>query len=141
MPLGNWLKIILKLLIVILVLTLLFSSSWKAYSQFEEWVPYVPQSGYVELGYRKKSGISYVDIKIEFPASGFNISDWGTPFFVGKNVSVNAQIWQWTRISLPVVITESHTYNLELYYREHIFSYSKLGIFQSRTLRLPLTQL
>lgn len=110
--LGNKLKRILKLLTLILVPMLLFSFSSEVSSQFEQWVPYIPQSNHVELNYRKEKGISYIDVAIEFASSGYNVSDWGTPTFEKNNVSVNSEIWMWTGVSLPVVITERYTYNL-----------------------------
>ncbi len=86
--------------------------STEADMQIEEFIPYIPDSSQVGLIYWKQSQVSYIDITIEFPDTGFNISTWGTPTISGRNISVDAEIWRWTGLSFPVITTVSHTYNL-----------------------------
>jgi len=81
-------------------------------AQFEEFVPYIPDSSQVGLIYWRQSGISYINITIEFPNTGFHISSSGTPNTTGNNISVDAEIWRYTGLSFPVITTVSHTYNL-----------------------------
>jgi len=100
------------LLIGMLSSTIVCSFSLKVDAQFEEWFPIVPHPSQIELDYQKENGTSYMGISIEFPSSGFNISDWGTSTIDGNNISVNALIWRWTGYDLPVVITVYHTYSL-----------------------------
>ena len=75
-----------------------------------------------------------------FPSSGFNISDLGTPHIVGSNVSVNAEIWRWTGIVLPVVITVTHTYTLgNLTTGEYFFKLTTWGCtVKSITFTVPI---
>lgn len=81
-------------------------------AQSEEFVPYVPDSSQVGLIYWRQSGISYINVTIEFPNTGFHISSSGTPNTTGNNISVDAEIWRYTGLSFPVITTVSHTYNL-----------------------------
>jgi hypothetical protein len=98
----------------LLVLFVLFDASLiaKNASSLEEWVPYIPSADIVELNYWRQGGVSYVNVSITFPSSGFNVSDWGTPTFGGNSVWVNAKIWMWTGATCPIIITVKHTYNL-----------------------------
>ena len=82
-------------------------------AQFEEFVPYIPDSSQVGLIYWRHSGISYMNVTIEFPNTGFNISSWGTPSTTANNISVDAEVWRYTGLSFPVIIAVSHTYNLD----------------------------
>jgi parallel beta-helix repeat protein len=96
--------------------------------QIEQWVPCVPDASHIELDYRKENGASYVDVSIEFPSSGFNISDWGTPTTIKNNISADARIWRWTGVDLPVVITRTHAYNLgNLPTGDYLFTFKVWG--------------
>jgi len=122
------------LLIGMLSSTIVFSFSPKVDAQFEQWVPCVPDSSKVELDFRKENGTSCIDISIEFPSGGFNISDWGTPTTVGSNISANAEIWRWTGVAFPVVITEHHTYTLgNLPTGEYLFTFKVWGFSVKNT--------
>ncbi|MEM1563665.1 MAG: hypothetical protein QW161_03205 [Candidatus Bathyarchaeia archaeon] len=103
-----------KIVFAILTLTFLLAVSLivEDSSSLEEWVPCVPSPDMVELQYLGREGISYVNVSITFASSGFNVSDWGVLIFDGNNISVNAKIWRWTGVSIPVVITVKHLYNL-----------------------------
>lgn len=103
-----------KLLAILTIIALAATSATQNASSLEEWFPYVPSSDAVELCYLAQNGISYVNVSITFASSGFNISDWGTPIFDGSGISVDAKIWRWTGVSLPVVVNVSHMYNLGL---------------------------
>ncbi len=108
-----------------LFLTLL---SVRVEAQVEEFVPYTPDSSQVGLICWEQSGVSYINITIEFPDTGFHISSWGTPNTTGNNISVDAGIWRWTGLSFPVITTVSHTYNLgDLLYGEYNFFFETWG--------------
>jgi len=94
-----------------LVSIVLFSFSLRV-DAFEQWVSYVPSANHVELSYREEAGISYVNVMIEFPSSGYNVSNWGTPRMVGNTISVDAEIWDWTGLDLQVITHISNDYNL-----------------------------
>lgn len=81
-------------------------------AQSEEFVPYIPDPSQVGLIYWEHSGIPYMNITLEFPDTGFNISSWGTPVATMDNVFVDAEIWRYTGLSFPVVTAVSHTYTL-----------------------------
>jgi len=81
-------------------------------AQSEEFVPYIPDPSQVRLTHWEHSGISYMNITLEFPDTGFNISSWGTPVATIDNISVDAEIWRYTGLSFPVVTAVSHTYTL-----------------------------
>jgi hypothetical protein len=90
----------------------------------EEWLPYTPNADDVELVYWSQNDASYVDVSIVFYDSGFNISDWGTPVNVGHGASVNAFIWRWNGVVLPVVMVAKHTYNLGILLQgEYVFTF------------------
>jgi peptide/nickel transport system substrate-binding protein len=78
----------------------------------DEWIPYVPQAQYVQLYYWMQNGISYMNVSITFASSGFNVSDWGMPFFDGNSISVDSKIWMYTGYSFPWETVLSNTYNL-----------------------------
>jgi len=101
----------------------------------------VPNPNQVELNHRKENHTSYIDISIESPSSGFNVSDWGTPVTIGNNISVNAKIWRWTGADPPVVITISHTYNLgNLPAGEYLFTFKVWGFsIKNITFTIPIT--
>ena len=102
--------------------------------QFEEWVPYVPDANHVELDYLKENDTSYIDISIEFPSTGYNVSDWGTPTIVGNNISADAEIWDWTGVDLPMVIMKSHTYSLgKLSAGKYLFIFKAWGFHVKNT--------
>jgi len=90
----------------------------------EKWVQYVPNAGQVELYFWKEADVSYVNVSIWFPTSGYNISSWGTPIFEGNNITINAEIWKWTGFVAQVVITRSNIYNLgNLSPGEYLFTF------------------
>jgi hypothetical protein len=109
---GN--KIFRTMIFAIFTSTILLTASPAAEnaSSLEEWVPCVPNPDMVELQYLERDGVSYVNVSITFASSGFNVSDWGIPIFDENSISVDAKIWIWTGVSLPVVITVKHLYNL-----------------------------
>jgi hypothetical protein len=78
----------------------------------QEWVPYIPAEENVELRHWVANGVSHVNVSITFPHTEFNVSDWGTPIMVGNSISVDAQIWEWTGPTMPVVTIKQHTYEL-----------------------------
>ena len=87
-------------------------------------VPYVPETDQIELSFREDNDTSYIDVSITFGTTGYSVSDWGIVTIIGNNISVNAEIWVWTGISLPVVVTKSHTYNLgNLTAGEYVFTF------------------
>jgi len=109
--------------IVALSCILVFYKNLKPSEPVEEWVHYVPSAGQVELDkvelyYWKENAVAYavpqVIISITFTHGGYNVSDWGTPTAVGvsNQLSVNAEIWEWTGGSIAVIITKHHIYNL-----------------------------
>ena len=83
----------------------------------EQWVPYVPspEQWWVNewsLVYWMENETSYVDVNLVWPSTGYAVSNWGTPVKDGYNTSVDTEMWVWTGFSLPVIIYQSHTYNL-----------------------------
>jgi len=104
-------------------------------------VHFVPWPDQVTLEYRKDGGISYIDTSIELTTSGYNVSTWGIPVSTGNNISVDAEIWRWTGVVIPVVITLSHTYNIgSLRSGQYTFTF-KVWLFpvKSTTFTLPIT--
>lgn len=101
-----------KVSIALVVLLLATASLSSVTSQIEKWVPYVPRESDVELYYCMKYGVSYVNVSIMFPTSGFNVSDWGILVWDENSISVDAEIWRWTGVSFPVVTMKEHAYNL-----------------------------
>ena len=131
----------IKLLpIGLLATAILFSFPWIGV-QSEEWVAYVPSAGQVELYYWEENGTSVIELSIEFPSTGYNISDWGIPTIVGYNVSADADIWDWTGADNQIVIDESHTYYLgNLPAGEYLFTFKAWGFpVKSTTFTVPYT--
>ncbi len=95
----------------VLVSIVLFSFSLSVFA-FEEWVHYVPHTSQVELSYGEEAGTSYVNVVIEFPSSGYNVSNWGIPRIDGNMISVDAEVWDWTGLDLQVITYVSNDYNL-----------------------------
>jgi parallel beta-helix repeat protein len=97
--------------------------------QIDQWVPWIPMSGQVELYYWKRDFTSYVDVYVELLSTGYKVSTWGTPTIVGNNITVNAESWHWTGVSLPVVLYDSHTYDLGILSAgNYVFKFSVWGI-------------
>lgn len=98
---------------ILLICTLMLSLciiSFESYA--EEWVPFIPAAGEVELKHWQENGISYINVTIEFRSTGFDVSSWGAPNFSGNVITVDAKIWMWTGASCPVIIKVTHTYAL-----------------------------
>ena len=118
-------KISILLVILSLALTVFLQNTG---SQVGIWVPYIPPAKDVELCYWKQNGISYINVSIVFPTSGFNVSDWGSPVFENNKISADAKIWMYTGYQYPCVITLRHTYNLgKLRTGEYIFVFKAWG--------------
>ncbi|MEM2704719.1 MAG: hypothetical protein QXR45_16355 [Candidatus Bathyarchaeia archaeon] len=79
---------------------------------YQEWVPYVPPGENVELKHWVSSGVSYVNVSISFPHPMFNVSSWGDPIIIGNSISVDAEIWQYTGPTMPLITIVQHTYEL-----------------------------
>jgi len=94
-----------------LISIILFSFSLSVVA-FEQWVSYVPSANHVELSYWEEAGISYVNVLIEFPSSGYNVSNWGTLRIEGNTISASAEVWDWTGLDLQVITYVSNDYNL-----------------------------
>jgi len=107
---------------------IVFSFPLRVQSQSEEWTPYVPSASQVELDYWGENDTSYMNVSIWFSNPGYKVSDWGIPEIVGYNISVDAKIWRWTGITLPVITWESHTYILgNLSEAEYSFDFKSWG--------------
>jgi hypothetical protein len=105
-------KLVLVITVLLGVLGLLLFIM-KVGSQPEgEWVSYVPEASQVTLAYWKENGTSYMNTSILFANTGYNVSDWGVLNIVGNNISVDAEIWKWTGISQPILMSKSYTYIL-----------------------------
>lgn len=119
-----------KILLAILTVTFLTTSVIvEVFSSLGEWVPCVPHPDMIELQYLEQDCISYVNVSITFATSGYNVSEWGEPIFDGNNISVDAKIWRWTGVSLPVIVTVKHLYNLGfLRPGEYNFTFKVWGI-------------
>jgi len=102
--------VILAILTLAILLTI--SQTTENALTLEEWVPFVPNPDMVQLQYLERDGTSYINVSITFHSDGFNVSDWGDPIFDGNKISVDAKIWKWTGVTLPVIITRKHSYNL-----------------------------
>ena len=111
-----------------LALIILISFPLGVSAQFDGWIRYVPGDNQVELNYWKVNGASYINISIWFASSGYNVSDWGMPIFVGNNISADAKIWRWTGIGFPLVTTMYYTYILgTLSAGEYLFTFEVWG--------------
>ena len=99
----------IRLGMLVSIILLSFSLSVVA---FEEWVPYVPSARQVKLSHWEEAGISYVTVSIEFPSSGYNVSNWGTLRTIENTISVDAEVWDWTGFDLQVITYVSNDYNL-----------------------------
>ena len=110
----------------------------KRAESIEEWVPAVIDPSEVQLSFRNENGVSFVDVLIEFPSSGYNVSDWGTPVFFVSNITAVAEIWVWTGSVLPVIISVSHTYDLgSLSPGEYLFIFLGGGALKNITFVIP----
>ncbi len=83
----------------------------------EHWIPYVPsqEQWWVKewsLTYWMENETSYVDVQLVWPDTGHKVSSWGTVVKDGYNIWVDAEMWEWTGVSLLVITYESHTYDL-----------------------------
>ena len=108
-------------------LTVLANLPLKAEAE-ELWTPYVPSWNPIGLSYWKENGTSFMNLSITWGSSGFNVSDWGTPTIVENSISVNALIWRYGGITIPVLITEHHTYSLgNLSAGEYLFIFKAWG--------------
>ena len=88
------------------------------------WVHYVPAGDPISFDYFKSEGTSYVHISIYFGSSDYKVSDWGVPTVVGNDISVDAEVWMWTGISLPLDMWLSNQYNLgNLVPGQYVFSF------------------
>ena len=124
-------KLLSLLLMSILLLSSVSASFWfssRVEAQFEQWVTHVPQPQYVELDYWKKNGTSYMNVSIMFPSTGYNVSSLGNPVFADNTIVVDAEIWRWTGIVCPVILTGTYTYNLgNLPTGDYIFRFKVWG--------------
>jgi len=120
------LQIAVFVFVNLIVFAIVFLSQVNA--QNDEWIPCVPDASIVRLEFWIENGISYMNVSIEFPSSGYNVSSWGTPSIVGNNVSVDAEIWCWTGIDMPVITERVHTYCLgNLSIAEYFFTFNVWG--------------
>jgi len=79
--------IVLTAFMLALFLTLLSTRT-----EAQEFIPYIPDSSQVELVYWEQALVSYMNITVEFPDTGFSISNWGTPHITSDNISVDVEI-------------------------------------------------
>jgi hypothetical protein len=104
--------VMLTLLLTVLLASVSIIFSGAVRGQEEEWFPYVPDASHTELSYWEENGISYMNCSIVFADSGHMVSNWGTPNIDANNISVDAEIWRYEGVSLPVVIIGRHSYTL-----------------------------
>ena len=100
------------ILLLIGVLTLAFNIIPVLTELEEEGVPYVTSSEMVNLKFWMSNGISYINVSITFPDSGFGVEDWGTVVKEEYEIWVDSKIWDWTGYAFLVITTVSHTYEL-----------------------------
>ena len=96
-------------IMLILFLTFTLGISVNECQGFERWVPYVPSA---DLKFWMSNGISYINVSMTFPDSGFHVSDWGTVVRDRGQIWADSKIWDWTGYSFFWIITLSHTYDL-----------------------------
>lgn len=103
---------------ILLILTLAVSISSAldisnaAVNQLDEWVPWTPAPGSVELHYMKIGSISYVNFYIDLDAPAYLFSSMGVPTIAGNKITVNAEIWHWTGMAPMVMESYNYTYDL-----------------------------
>lgn len=102
-------SILIGIILALSFVTVIFCENSPSIERF---VHYVPPSGAVDLAYWKENGTSYIYARATFGSSGYNVSSWGTPFVVGNNIEVNADIWRWTGGALAVITHANHVYDL-----------------------------
>ncbi len=96
---------------------------------YEEWVPYLPRESDVTLVFWKQNGESFLDVSIEFPESGYNVTDWGTLIFGCGQISVSADVWRKIGLTVPAFITKDHTYALgNLSAGSYLFIFNSWGV-------------
>ena len=82
-------------------------------NQFEEWVPTVIPSEWVNITIRVSSDPVITLVTITFPSTGYNITDWGVVQRNDAVYQVITEIWMWTGPSFPMIMAESHTYSFK----------------------------
>ena len=103
---------------ILLILTLAVSISSAldisnaAVNQLDEWVPWTPAPGSVELHYMKIGSISYVNFYIDLDSPAYLFSSMGVPTIAGNKITVNAEIWHWTGMAPMVMGSYNYTYDL-----------------------------
>jgi len=129
MYLGKDLRRIVSALVVILLLTSMLtyiSGISAAIVTIEQgrWVHYFPLPEDVSIYHWEENDSSYVEVSIYFPTEGYIVEDWGTTNATGNNISVDAKIWRWTGITLPMIKIENNTYSLgSLSAGEYLFTF------------------
>lgn len=83
----------------------------------EEWIPYVPEPWQWwpkewSLIHWTIGGISYINVTLVFPDSGYMVADLGAVVKDGYEIWVDSQIWDWTGPALMVITKDSYTYDL-----------------------------
>lgn len=99
-----------------------------AASAQSELIPYIPPPERVGLEYFQQNNISYMNVTIVFPGTGYQVSNWSTPQIVGTNVTVDVTIYGSDGVGVPVETPISHVYDLgELSESQYVFTFKAWG--------------
>ncbi len=125
-------------LLIVLSLGLLWLSSYTAIAQVDQ-TPYIPPPNVVELTYFQHDNVSYMNVSIAFPTTGYQVTDWGAVQLVGNNVTVNATIYAPTGTVIPTITPISHVYDLgQLSMSEYVFTFEVWGhIVKTTSFQIP----
>ena len=100
------------LAVILMNMLILGFNAMSVLAETEEWVPIVPGTNQVDFTFWMENQTAYIEVYIEFMHGGYNVSDWGYVVIDGYEISVDSEIWMWTGVSIQVITTLCHTYNL-----------------------------
>ena len=94
----------------------------------QEWAPFVPNPGSVELSYWSKGRKAYVKVTITLGTPCYEF-DWGIVSRDDSQLWADSEIWQYQGICIQVVTTFAHIYELgKLKFREtYTFTFKAWG--------------
>ena len=84
----------------------------KTITDAHQWIPYIPLPEQVNILVNIRAGITFLDIILTFPNTGFRIIDWGYIQQEGNKLYLDIKIVEWTGASALMIINFSRRYEL-----------------------------
>jgi hypothetical protein len=84
----------------------------KTITDTHQWIPYTPLPEQVKISINTKAGITFVNIILTFPNTGFRVIDWGYIQKEGNKFYLDTKIEEWTGPSALMIINFSRGYEL-----------------------------